>query len=210
MKTLKIDFYSDIVCPWCYIGQHRLDRILARNFQALSIDIVHQPVILMPDCPIEGLNIDDFLKTRHGAGIDRIGRLNTESQALGLDIDFRQQAFAYPTVRAHTLIRLARSLGTQHALSQAVRKAYFQDLQNIADPDVLAAIASAHGFDHDTAKYLLCDPVEQAETQQQAAEARMRGVTSVPHFVIDSVAMVSGQQEKDIVEAIQDALNGRA
>lgn len=206
MKPLKIDLYTDIVCPWCFIGLHRLDKVLAERFPDLAVDIEHHPVILMPDCPPEGLKIDDLLRGRPGAA-DRLPRLKAEADASGLAVDFSRQAFTYPTIGAHTLIRLARSRGTQHALVAAFVSAHFRDALNVSDPDVLADIAASDGFDRAEAKRLSQDPTEQAKTQSEAAHSRVQGVSTVPHFVFAGISVQGGRQEADLATAIQRALS---
>ncbi|MCI0998032.1 DsbA family oxidoreductase, partial [Pseudomonas corrugata] len=94
-------------------------------------------------------------------------------------------------------------------LSRSLRKAYFQDALNIAEPDVLATIASTHGFDPENVKRLLRDPAERDETLRQAATSRAQGVISVPFFVFGGIAVVAGQQDNDIIEAIQNALTAK-
>jgi len=63
---LQIDLYTEITCPWCIVGQHRLDKVLAEHFPDLFADIYHHPVLLLPDAPVEGIYIPDLLRTRHG------------------------------------------------------------------------------------------------------------------------------------------------
>src|SRR5579871_4481370 len=119
MSALKIDLYGDTVCPWCIIGQHRLDKVLKERFPGLAVDIEHHPVLLMPDTPPEGSRIPDLLKARYGVTDPSVAfaRPHAEAKASGLDLDLNRQPYAYPTLDAHTLIRLARARRTQHALA---------------------------------------------------------------------------------------------
>ena len=210
--TVTIDFYSDIVCPWCIIGMHRLDKVLAERFPTLAVDIRHHPVMLIADCPPEGLNSVDLLKSRHGITNPAKAwvRPHSEARTSGLDLDLGRQPFGYPTLRAHTLIRLAARRGAQHALARAIIFAYFQDSRNIADPDVLADIASDHGFERGEAYLLALDPAEHIHTRQEAAASSERGVTSVPHLVVGERLILNGcRSEDEIANAIQAAVSVR-
>lgn len=213
MTTLKIDLYTEISCPWCIIGQHRLDKVLAERFPDLAVDIEHHPVILMPDGPPEGVRIADLLKSRYGVTNPSAAwaRPHAEARASGLDLDLGRQPFAYPTLDGHTLIRLARPRGTQHALANAISKAYFMDALNISDAQVLADIAAQNGFDRDEVVTLLADEQERAETQRRVTRSFEAGVMSVPHFVFDGrIAINGGRSEGELSGAIASAQNSES
>lgn len=204
--TLAIDIYTEITCPWCNIELHRLDKVLNERFASLPVDIRHHPVILMPDCPPEGLRIADLLRSRYGVTdpAQAWSRPHAEARASGLDLDLARQPFAYPTMRAHTLIRLASARGTQHALAIAITQAYFQDARNIGDAEILAVIASNHGFTRNEAHRLALNSDEHAQTREKAAASAAQGVTSVPHFVFgERLNIIGGRSEDEIAEAIR-------
>jgi predicted DsbA family dithiol-disulfide isomerase len=206
MTTLKIDLYSDIVCPWCLIGQRRLDQVLDKHFPDLEVDIEHHPFMLMPDCPPQGWKTADLLKARGMDPTAMRARPEAEAREVGLTLDLSLQQTLYPTVAGHTLIRHARALGTQHQLAQALEAANFVEARNIADADVLADIAADHGFDRDEAKRLVQSPAEMNKTRQAAADAAELGICGVPYFVFSGGASVSGSQsEEAFVEAIRQA-----
>jgi predicted DsbA family dithiol-disulfide isomerase len=211
MSNFKIDLYSEITCPWCLIGNHRLDKVLAERFAGLSVDIVHHPVFLIPDCPPEGMLIVELARSRHGVSDPSLlwARPEAEARASGLNLDLSHQPFAYPTQGAHTLIRLARERGTQHRLASAIYAAYFLEAHNIADPDVLAYIASRHGFDRAQAHALSKDQGERELTVRQAAQSTTQGIRSVPHFVFDGhLALNGGRSEDELAFAIEKAAQG--
>ena len=202
MTALKIDLYTDIVCPWCLIGQTRFDSVLSKHFADLAVDIEHHPFQLMPDCPPEGMNIAEVMSAR---GIDPVAmrvRPEAEARAVGLVLDLGLQPIAYPTLAGHTLIRLARQRGTQHKLSQAIALAYFLEARNIADVDTLSEIAAEHGFRMEEAKRLLQSAQELDETRRAAASAGTQGIRSVPHFVFNGAAVLSGSQSEDAFVAV--------
>jgi predicted DsbA family dithiol-disulfide isomerase len=145
---LEIDLYTEITCPWCIIGQHRLDKVLAERFPDLGADIRHHPILLLPDAPAAGLYIPDLLRTRYGVTDPKaaFARPEAEARASGLDLDLNRQLWTYPTQAAHALILAAYERGTQHRLAVAISEAYFLGAKTIADVDVLADIAVDYGF----------------------------------------------------------------
>ena len=211
MSVIKIDLYTDIACPWCLIGHHRLDDVIAKNFSDLAIDIEHHPVILIPDCPPEGVNIAELMQAR---GVDPIAmrtRPEAEARTAGLVLDLGRQPTLYPTIKGHTLIRLARERGTQHALSKAIAAANFIDARNIDDSDVLADIAAAYGFEREEAKQLVQSAAELAITRQAAADSAAHGVRSVPQFFFNGAISLNGHQsEAAFIEAIRSQQHNEA
>lgn len=202
---LKIDLYSDPICPWCIIGTHRLDKVLRERFPGIDVDIEHLPFELHPGAPPEGFRIDEYFRRK---GISDLAtafvRPEAEARASGLVLNLSKQPFGYRTVHAHTLLRRARSRGTQHDLSMALMDANFHAGRNISDKDVLAEIAATHGFTAEETQALLADPTEQAETERQTALSRAKGVRYVPTFDIGGVVM-GGGSEDEIAAAVAKA-----
>jgi len=145
----RIDLYTEVTCPWCIVGLHRLDKVLAERFSGLEVDIHHHPVLLLPDAPAAGLHIPDLLRTRYGLTdpTTAFARPEAEARASGLNLDLSRQPRTYPTQAAHALILAAGERGTQHALAVAITRAYFLEAKNIGNADVLADLAVAHGFE---------------------------------------------------------------
>lgn len=202
---LKIDLYSDPICPWCIIGAHRLDKVLRERFPELAVDIEHIPFELHPDAPPEGFRVADYFR-RKGIPDPKVAsaRPEAEARASGLDLDISKQPFGYRTVHAHTLLRHARKRGTQHALSMWLMDANFHQARNISDKDVLVEIAARHGFTAEEAQAILANPAEQAETERLTAASRAKGVRSVPTFDIGGIVM-GGGSEDDLAAAIAQA-----
>ncbi|MDB6062648.1 MAG: oxidoreductase [Verrucomicrobiaceae bacterium] len=210
MPPVKIDFYTDIACPWCIIGHYRLDKVLAQ-FPALAVDIEHHPVILMPDCPPQGLRIADLMRQRYNITDPSAAwqRPHAEARASGLALDLSRQPLAFPTLGAHTLIRLARSRGTQHALAWAFSDAYFMQTLNVGDVEVLSGIAADFDFEREEARRLVSDPAELAETQREVAAVSAKGIRSVPHFIINGEIPLNGSPSEDALAAIFTQLSAR-
>jgi predicted DsbA family dithiol-disulfide isomerase len=206
MNAIKIDLYTDVICPWCLIGEHRLDQTIDRHFSHLSVDIEHHPVQLIPDTPALGLRFSDLMKSR-GLDPDTVQRRpQAEALALGLKLDLSRQPNIFPTLKAHTLIRVARPLGIQHSLAVALATAYFIGGRNISETSVLAEIAVEHGFDKTDAERSVESPVELEVTRAQAREASDQGIRGVPHFVFNGDVTLTGHHpESAFVAAITEA-----
>jgi predicted DsbA family dithiol-disulfide isomerase len=205
---LKIDLYTEITCPWCIVGQYRLDKVLAERFSNLAVDIHHHPVLLIPDAPATGLYIPDLLRARHGVTDPKaaFARPEAEARASGLALDLSRQPWAYPTQPGHALILAARERGTQHRLAVAISEAYFLGVKNIADADVLADIAADYGFDRADARAIALDPSQRERVEQEAARSAAAGVRSVPHFVFGGkIAIIGGRSEDEISLSIEQA-----
>ncbi|HWX00071.1 DsbA family protein [Collimonas sp.] len=211
MSRLKIDLYSDIVCPWCVIGQHRLDKVLSERFPNLDVDVEHHPYELMPHAPPEGLSLADYFR---GKGITNMvhafERPEGEARASGLHLDLSKQTYVYRTIYAHTLLRAARVRGTQHALASALMHAFFHERRNISDLETLSEIASHYGFQREEVHALLQDEAEIKKTETEIARTRNAGVSSVPTFKVRSLTIVGGRSEDEIATFINDAIHVRA
>lgn len=210
---LQIELYTDISCPWCLVGQHRLDKVLAEHFPDLTVDIHHHPVLLIPDAPAAGLYIPDLLRLRYGVTDPKVAfaRPEAEARAPGLDLDLSRQRWAYPTQPAHALVLAARERGTQHRLAVAITDAYFLGAKKIGDADVLAEIATDHGFDRSEARAIALDLAQHKRVEHEAARSAAAGVRSVPHFVFGGrVAINGGRSEDEIALSIQRAARATA
>jgi predicted DsbA family dithiol-disulfide isomerase len=205
---LEIDVFADVVCPWCFLGNVRLDRVLA-SF-AHPVRVIHHPFFLNPNTPPEGDDVPARLRRKYGVAPEQLwARLEAEARKSDLALDLSKQRWSYPTARAHTLLRHAAAKGTQRALVKALYQAYFQDARNIHDPETLADIAAPHGFTAGEVTQLTTDEVELAATREEAQSAAAAGVDGVPLFVFGQRLAVAGaQQEIVIKDAIEQALTG--
>lgn len=211
MATLKIDLYSDIVCPWCIIGQHRLDKVLKEKFPSLEVDIEHHPFELQPSAPPEGLNLVDYFRQK---GISNMAlafaRPEGEARVSGLQLDLSSQPYVYRTIYAHTLLRAARARGTQHALAGALMRAFFHERRNISNLETLSEIAVHFGFQPEEVHTLLQDKAEIKKTEAEITRTRNAGVSSVPTFKIGALTIVGGRSEDEIAALINDAVRAGA
>lgn len=192
--------FSDVVCPWCFVGTERLERVLAAD--GLAAEVTFRPFLLSPDTPAEGTDVAAMLRRKYGVDPRVLWqRVESEARTSGLELDLSRQRFSYPTVRAHTLMRHAIGKGTQRALSRALFGAHFQDARNIDDPAVLAAVAAPHGFAPDEVAALLADERELGRTRAEAHSAAAGGITGVPFFVLGGRLALSGAQPEAVFRA---------
>lgn len=205
---LRIDVHSDIACPWCFIGARRLKSVIESYGDDLEVEVRYHPYLLHPDAPPEGIDLPRMLAQRYG-GDPRPMFLRVEAAArdAGIPLDLSRQDRAYSTVGAHTLLRHAAGKGTQGALVDAFFVAYFLDARNISDHQVLADVATKHGFTAAEVERLLQDEDERALTTSEAREAGRRGISGVPFFVLDDRYALSGAQPAELFrQAIDKAL----
>jgi predicted DsbA family dithiol-disulfide isomerase len=198
-RKIKIDLFTDTVCPWCLVGAERLDQAIAALPDDIEVEVENHPFYLNPDTPAEGIVVADMLREKYGRDPKEMwARVEGEAKASGVDLDLSQQPRSYPTQKGHTLVRLAKVKGTQHALANAIAWAYFMDHKLINDDEVLADIAVAHGFSRGEALQVMRDPEALGETHDLAISAAQQGIQGVPFFIFDGKFAVSGCQPQEV------------
>ncbi|MGI5121825.1 DsbA family oxidoreductase [Marinactinospora thermotolerans] len=192
---MKIDVYSDIACPWCYVGTRRLHRALQTwGHQA---EVTYRPFQLDPTAPLRPRPLSDYLRERFGEAATQMNeRLTSLGAAEG--IDFRmERAQAVNTLTAHRLLHHALTdygRPTQARLKEALLRAYFTDGVNVADHAALAALAGEAGMDRERAEAYLAGGAGLAEVTEDIDQARRIGVRAVPTFVFASTHALQGAQ----------------
>ncbi|MBN9317128.1 MAG: DsbA family oxidoreductase [Devosia sp.] len=200
-RTIKVDLFTDTVCPWCLVGAERLDQAIAALPDDVVVEVENHPFYLDPNTPEEGVVVADMLREKYGRDPrDMWARVEGEARMSGIALDLSRQPRSFPTRKGHTLVRLAKAKGTQHALANAIAWAYFMDHQLINDDEVLAGIAEKHGFGRDEALAAVRDERELAITHQLAIAAAQQGIQGVPFFVFDNRFAVSGCQPQEMFE----------
>ena len=208
--TVKIDVISDVVCPWCYIGKHRLEQGLAMLDADVEIDIRWRPFELNPTMPKEGMDRETYCERKFGS-VERARQLyanvaaNAEADGLPMAVD---RIARMPNTRsAHRLIGYAEECGTQNEIVDALFAAYFIDGHDIGDPAVLLQIATAAGFDEVEIGARLNDDAADALIEGQEREADAMGVHGVPAFVFNGRLLFSGAQDpKTVALAVERAI----
>jgi predicted DsbA family dithiol-disulfide isomerase len=200
-KLLKIDVFTDVVCPWCLVGSARLDKAIAELPDDVEVVVENHPFYLDPNTPAEGVVVADMLREKYGKEPSEMwARVEGEARKAGVELDLSRQPRMFPTKKAHTITRLAKPLGIQHELANAIANAYFLEHRQINDDNVLADIAAEFGFDRGDAIDAMNDENELAITEQLANDAAAQGIRGVPFFVFGEKYALSGAQPDEVFE----------
>ena len=200
-RTLKVDVFTDVVCPWCLVGSVRLDKALAALPDDVDVIVENHPYYLDASTPKEGLVVADMMRQRYGREPTEMWeRVESEARKSGIALQLAKQPRMYPTAKAHTLTRLAKPLGNQHEFANAIADAYFLDHRDIHDDNVLADLAVEFGFDRGDALDAMNDENELAITEQLATQATQQGIKGVPFFVFGEKYALSGAQPQEVFE----------
>lgn len=208
MNRLEIDIYSDIGCPWCFIGTRRLRAVVDSLPAEIGVEVRHHPYMLNPGAPPEGTDVHAMLAEKYGGDpTPMFARVEAAARDAGIPLDLSRQRYAFDTAAAHTLLRHAEHKGTQAELADALFVAYFLEARNVSDTEVLVAVAGAHGFTAAEVERLVHDEAELALTRLEAQDATRNGIRGVPFFILNDRYSLSGAQPPEIFrEAIARAL----
>jgi predicted DsbA family dithiol-disulfide isomerase len=208
VPNLTIDVYADVVCPWCYIGEHRLQWALVQR-PDVRVERRWRPFQLQPGMPRGGIPWRDFVRTKFGGEARAraaFAYVALAGAADGLSFDFERVVSAPNTVDAHRLILLAGARGRQWEMAEALFRAHFAEGRDLNDHDQLAGVAAAVGLDADQVRRYLGGNEGVAEVGESQREAARLGVRGVPFFVFDGRIALSGAQPIELfLEAIDAA-----
>jgi predicted DsbA family dithiol-disulfide isomerase len=204
---MQIEIYSDVVCPWCYIGKRRLDNALAGP-AGEGVAITWRPFQLYPTMPVAGMERAAFLAARYGAQADRTRipeQIRIEAEGEGLELDFGAIGRMPNTLLAHRLLdhALAAADGVrQHALAEVLFSYYFCEGRDIGDVDVLLEAAAAIGLDSTSARNHLAGNEGVEDVRTQIAAARDAGITGVPCYVLGGRFALPGAQTAEVMAQV--------
>jgi predicted DsbA family dithiol-disulfide isomerase len=215
-EPLAIDVVSDVVCPWCYLGEKRLEAALAAESQAVVVR--WRPYQLDPTIPPGGLDRAEYMEKKFGrsgrlqAVHDNLSRLGAEA---GISFAFDKIKRAPNTLDAHRLIRWASSAGAQQGVVDRLFRAYFVEGRDIGDRRTLREIASECGLDAELVEKLLDEGADVESVRQEIAQAQALGVSGVPFFIFAGRLGVPGAQDvlvlrRAMTQAREDAVEARA
>ena len=203
---MKIDFVSDVSCPWCAIGLNALEQALARVAPDIQATVHFQPFELNPQMATDGQEIVEHLGQKYGINAQQIAA-NTEAirqrgASVGFTFGIGKRSRVYNTFDAHRLLHWAglQSDAAQRDLKHALLKAYFTDGQNPSDPDVLLGATTAAGLDTEAARSVLAGDGFAAEVRQTEAFYQQQGIHSVPAVIINDRHLISGGQPVEVFE----------
>jgi predicted DsbA family dithiol-disulfide isomerase len=196
-SPIKVDIWSDIQCPWCYIGKRKFEAALT-GLDA-EVEVEYHSFELAPDTPVDFAGSPlDYLSQRKGIAPEQaqamIDRVVDIAAAVGLDYHY-ESIHQTNTVLAHELLHLAKARGRQAELKERLLAAYFVEGRHVGRVDDLADLAAEIGLDRDEAVAALADHRYLADVKADVAQAAAYGINGVPFFVFDQKYGVSGAQE---------------
>jgi predicted DsbA family dithiol-disulfide isomerase len=197
---IRLDIFSDPVCPWCYIGKANLDRALGQHPDH-PFRVEWHPFQLNPDMPREGMDRAAYLEAKFGgreAAARAYAQVEAAAARAGIALEVAKVPHASNTLDAHRLIHWAGLEGRQNRMVDALFRAYWQEARNIGDPDTLARIAGEVGMDAAAVARLLASDADRDDIAARDADARRKGVTAVPTFLIAQTYVVSGAQPPEL------------
>ena len=192
---MKIEVWSDVACPWCYIGKRRLEHALRDFTPAAEVEITWRSYQLNPALP-PGTAVPtlDYLASRFGPQsrtmVDRVAGL---ARGEGLDFHF-ETALTVNTLDAHRVLHLAADLGLADAAEERLMRAHFTEGADLSDPGTLAGLLGETGADQDRVRAVLADGEYADAVRADIEEAHALGATGVPFFVIDRRYAIPGAQ----------------
>lgn len=193
--SVQVDIWTDVVCPWCYIGITRFERALER-FDG-EVDVRIHPFQLDAEAPIPGIPALERYQARFGDEAPAIiDRVTGEAAKDGLEMRF-DRALAANTFDAHRAIVFARDSGKARALEMSLYRAYFTDGLDVSDRGVLADRAAEVGIDRDAIAAYLASDEGVDEVRQELVDALDRGITGVPAFLFEEEFLVPGAVDTD-------------
>lgn len=205
-KPLAIDVFSDVVCPWCWIGKRKLEEAI-RQHRGEPFDLRWRAFQLDPTIPPEGFDRKEYHEKKFG-GPDKTGEIYERISAAGKDVGIE---FAFDRIRrspntldAHRLLLWAYTAGVQWQVKEDLMRRYFVEGDDLGQRDVLIEVARGNGMDADLVARLLAEDADADVVADEAARARSAGISGVPFFVFDGKFAVPGAQSPDVLSKAID------
>ena len=201
---MKIDFVSDVVCPWCAIGLTALEAALARMGDTVQAELHFQPFELNPQMPPEGEDIVAHLSRKYGLTAEQVARNQEAIRARGAELGFTFRAEGrsrtYNTFDAHRLLHWAGLEGGQRALKHALLRAYFSQGENPGAHEVLLRAAGEAGLDVDEAQRVLVSGEYANEVREREQFYLAQGINGVPAVIVNDRHLIQGGQPVEVFE----------
>jgi len=206
MKRVVIDVVSDVVCPWCYVGKHRLEAALALR-PDVETEINWRPYFLDPRVPREGMARVDYLSRKFGSderirpAHERLSRLGREE---GIEFRFERITWQPNTLDAHRLIGWAEEAGQAGAIVEKIFSLFFTEGADLSKRETLLLAAQAGGLDVESVRRDLAGERDVAAVEKAATSAAERGISGVPFFIFNNRFAVAGAQPPDMLAEAMD------
>jgi len=201
---MKIDFVSDVSCPWCAIGLTSLETALERLGPEVPVTLHFQPFELNPDMVPEGEDTTEHIARKYGMPEAQVQQnreaIRARGAAVGFTFNMDKRARIYNTFDAHRLLHWAELQGCQPALKHALLQAYFTDGQDPSSHEVLVRYAQQAGLDAAQAREVLEQGTYADEVREREAWYQQQGINSVPAIIIDGKHLIQGGQPPEVFE----------
>jgi|HubBroStandDraft_1064217.scaffolds.fasta_scaffold33090_3 predicted DsbA family dithiol-disulfide isomerase len=205
MDPLRIDVFSDMICPWCFLGKHQLERAIAEHSSS-SLQVHFRPYMLNPDTPPEGVARAEYFKKRFGSNPASLDAAHARLEDLGGQVGIRfafDRAERIPnTIAAHALARWAAEQHLEATVVERLFTAYFTEGRDIGNHGTLADIAAEAGLDRHEVCGRLARETDFDAVREEADAARTEGITGVPFYIFGERLAVSGAQPPDVLSKV--------
>ena len=205
-RTVKVDFVSDVVCPWCALGATALEQAIANLDGEITVELTYKPFELNPDMPAEGEHAVQHMMRKYGRIEEEVASRNemviARGKALGFHFDLEKRSHFYNTFDAHRLLLWATHESRQVQLKKALLKAYFTDGQNLSDQKTLLRLAGEAGLSSERAHEVLAAGEFANEVRELQRFYAERGINSVPAMVLNDRQLVTGSQSVEHYETV--------
>lgn len=201
---LKIDFVSDVACPWCIIGLKSLRLALDALHPDIEADLIFRSFELNPDMPMEGRKLVEYMADKYGMTPDQVAEnqelIRKRGEEVGFQFNMEKRTHAYNTFSAHRLLYWAGQSGKKEQLKRALFSAYFTDGLNLGDHGVLRRLAGEVGLNVEEADQILQTGAFTKEVRAEEAIYRQQGIHSIPSIIVNDQYLIQGGQNPAVFE----------
>lgn len=199
---MKVEIWSDIFCPFCYIGKRRFENALKNFSDKDDVEVIYRSFELNPDAPkVNNNSIHEAIAEKYGMSVEEAKANNDgivkQAASLGLEYNF-DTLILTNSLDAHRLIHFTKDFNMMQEMTEALFKAYFTDSKNISDIDALGDIAESIGTNKEEVINFLKSDKYKSEVREDEALARNYGINSVPTFIFNNKFKVTGAQSEDV------------
>lgn len=201
---LKIDFVSDVVCPWCAVGLKSLEKALANLDGEVKAELHFQPFELNPQMAPEGEDVVEHLARKYGSTPEQMAQnqeaIRQRGAEVGFTFDMDKRKRIVNTFDAHRLLHWAALQGRQPELKQALLTAYFTDGRDVSSHDVLVDAAASAGLDPIEARHVLAEDRYAQDVRAQEQFYQSQGIRAVPSVIVNGRYLIQGGQPPEVFE----------
>jgi predicted DsbA family dithiol-disulfide isomerase len=203
-EPMLVEVWSDIACPFCYIGKRRLQSAIQRFPHGNDVRVAWRSFQLQPQLVTDPTRrINEYLATTKGLAISQVEQMQAHVRAMGESVGIRfamDQVVVANTFNAHRLLQWAQGAGYGDAMKERLLQAYFTEGTNVDDAGALAGLAAEVGLDARTAAELLAGDAFADEVRRDIADARQQRISGVPFIVFDQAYAISGAQPPELFD----------